>query len=254
VFGKYVLVVWVGNFDGASNAALIGVSAAAPMFFHIVDSLRHERVIEETAPRLPPRRLTRVEVCAATGDLPNADCPQRVATWYLPGVSPIKVSRLHQRLLIDKRTGDAVCEENAHTQWQTVEAWPTDMQRLFREAGMPRRAAPEAPHCDGAQNASHSKLQMRTASDNSGAPQIVSPLRAVTYTARLSHPTPIPLKAEGAHGRGKQFWFADESYLGETQAGESLQWLPPKAGRFTLRVVDAAGRADSRELAVEVVP
>jgi penicillin-binding protein 1C len=254
VFGKYVLVVWVGNFDGASNAALIGVSAAAPMFFHIVDALRHERVIEETAPRLPPRRLTRVEVCAATGDLPNADCPQRVATWYLPGVSPIKVSRLHQRLLIDKRTGEAVCEENAHTQWQTVEAWPTDMQRLFREAGMPRRAAPEAPNCDGASNASHSKPQLRTASDNTSAPQIVSPLRAVTYTARLSHPTPIPLKAEGAHGRGKQFWFADESYLGETQAGESLQWLPPKAGRFTLRVVDAAGRADSRELAVEVVP
>lgn len=258
VFGKYVLVVWVGNFDGASNAALIGVSAAAPMFFHIVDALRQERLVEEIAPRLPPRRLTRVEVCAATGDLPNAECPQRVATWYLPGVSPIKVSKLHQRLLIDKRTGEAVCVENAHTQWQTVEAWPTDMQRLFREAGMPRRAAPAAPNCEGTTNATasatHAKPQMRPAADATGAPQIVSPLRAVTYTARLSHPTPIPLKAEGAHGRGKQFWFADESYLGETQAGESLRWLPPKAGRFTLRVVDAAGRADSRELSVELVP
>ncbi|MBL8514849.1 MAG: penicillin-binding protein 1C, partial [Betaproteobacteria bacterium] len=100
----------------------------------------------------------------------------------------------------------------------------------------------------------HANPNLRAAADTNAAPQIVSPLRAVTYTARLSHPTPIPLKAEGAQGGGKQFWFADESFLGETQAGESLQWLPPKAGRFTLRVVDAAGRADSRELSVDVVP
>src|SRR6185503_1820431 len=39
-FGPYVLVVWVGNFDGSANPAFIGVDAAAPLFFEIVDAVR----------------------------------------------------------------------------------------------------------------------------------------------------------------------------------------------------------------------
>lgn len=242
VFGRYVLVVWVGNFDGSSNPAFIGVSAAAPLFFNIVDALRGEGMAGNEAPRLPPGKLTRVEVCAGSGDLPNADCPQRVATWYLPGKSPIRVSQLHKRVLIDKRTGEAVCDESPTTQWQVIEQWPSDMQRLFRDAGMPRRDAPRVPDCEG-------RKQDRS---NGKEPQIVSPLRAVTYTGRLSKPVPIPLRAEGV--RGKQFWFSNEAFIAEVNSGESLAWNPPKAGRYLLRVVDESGLADSRDLSVELVP
>ena len=40
VFGRHVLVVWVGNFDGSGNPAFVGIKTAAPLFFRIVDSLR----------------------------------------------------------------------------------------------------------------------------------------------------------------------------------------------------------------------
>jgi penicillin-binding protein 1C len=242
VFGRYVLVVWVGNFDGSSNPAFIGVSAAAPLFFNIVDALRTEGMVASEVPQLPPAKLTRVEVCAGSGDLPNADCPQRVSTWYLPGKSPIRISQLHKRVLIDRRTGAAVCEESATTHWQVIEQWPSDMQRLFRDAGMPRRDAPRLPDCGG----------RKTDRGNGKEPQIVSPLRAVTYTTRLSKPVPITLRAEGV--RGKQFWFSNEAFIGEAAAGEAINWQPPKAGRFVLRVVDEAGLADSRDISVEVVP
>ena len=259
VFGRYVLVVWVGNFDGASNPAFIGVSAAAPLFFNIVDGLRNEGVIANDAERLPPPKLTRVEVCVGSGDLPNADCPQRVSTWYVPGKSPIRISQLHKRVLVDRRNNAVVCDENAHTDWRVIEQWPTDMQRLFRDAGMPRRAAPPMPDCPGKNSATPTV-----------APQIVSPLRAVTYTMRLSKPAPILLRAEGAGGAGgavgagsggsighsqsKQFWFSNEAFIGEAKTGESLPWQPPKAGHYLLRVVDEAGLADSRDINVEIVP
>ena len=42
VFGPYVLVVWIGNFDGEGNPAFIGREAAAPLFFEIIDSLRSQ--------------------------------------------------------------------------------------------------------------------------------------------------------------------------------------------------------------------
>ena len=253
VFGRYVLVVWVGNFDGSSNPAFIGVSAAAPLFFNIVDALRNEGAITNDPPRLPPAKLTRVEVCAGSGDLPNADCPQRVATWYQPGKSPIRVSQLHKRVLIDRRSNEAVCAENEHTQWQTIEQWPTDMQRLFRDAGMPRRNAPRLPDCASANGDMRiGTLQKTSPSVPHSEPQIVSPLRAVTYTARLSKPVPISLRAEGV--RGKQFWFSNESFIGESNAGEGLAWNPPTAGRYVLRVVDESGLSDSRDLRVEVIP
>jgi penicillin-binding protein 1C len=241
VLGHYVLVVWLGNFDGAGNPAFTGIAAAAPLFFNMVDALRAQGLIATGAPREPPPQLARIEVCAATGDLPNADCPQRVSTWYLPGTSPIRISQLHQRMLIDKRTRLAVCEPGPHTQWQVVERWPTDMQRLFREASMPRRTPPAAPDCPGT-----------TAASPQGEVQIVSPLRGVTYTLRLSNPVPVSLRAEGA--RGKQYWFANDSFVGESAAGVPLQWQPPKAGRYLLRVVDGGGASDSRELSLEVLP
>ncbi|MHB1896930.1 MAG: hypothetical protein ACYCOY_09820, partial [Metallibacterium sp.] len=43
VFGPYALVVWVGNFDGSSNPALVGGEAAAPLFFNIVHALEATR-------------------------------------------------------------------------------------------------------------------------------------------------------------------------------------------------------------------
>ena len=245
IFGRYVLVVWVGNFDGTSNPALVGISAAAPLFFNIIDALRNEGLAPQDAPRLPPPKLTRVEVCAASGDLPNAECHQRVSTWYMPGKSPIRISNLHRRVLIDRRTGAAVCNEGPDTQWQVLEYWPTDMQRLFRDAGMPRREVPRLPDCDN-------EGRKRTRWDGASEPQIVSPLRAVTYTTRISNPVAISLRAEG--NRGRQFWFSNEAFIGDANAGEVLAWNPPRAGRYVLRVVDEAGRADSRDVAVEVVP
>src|SRR5690606_25596373 len=97
VFGPYVIVVWVGNFDGSSNPAFVGIQAAAPLFFRIVDAIAAaEPRLYEPAFRQPPR-LERVEVCAASGDLPNAECPRTVSTWYIPGVSPIRISDVHRR-------------------------------------------------------------------------------------------------------------------------------------------------------------
>ena len=246
VFGRYVLIVWVGNFDGSGNQSFVGISAAAPLFFNIVDGLRNEGVLAaDTNPRLPPPKLTRVDVCAATGDLPNAHCSTRVASWFMPGKSPIRISNLHRRVLIDQRSGEAVCDEGPNTQWQVIEYWPSDMQKIFRDAGMPRRDGPRLPNC------------ARTdVNSTAGEPQIVSPLKAVTYTTRLSKPAPISLRAESNSGTGrggKLYWFSNDAFLGEATAGESLAWMPPRAGRYVLRVVDEAGRADSRDIAVEMV-
>lgn len=242
VFGHYVLVVWVGNFDGSGNPAFIGVKAAAPLFFAIVDSLRSQQLDPPGPPRLPPRGLARVEVCAASGDLPNEYCPERVSTWFLPGKSPIRPSTLHRAVLIDTRSGQAVCAPNEFTRQEIHEFWPSDMLRLFRAAGMPRREPPRAPDCDG-----------MTVANEADAPQIVSPLRGVTYTVRLSKPAPLALRAERTR-QGQVFWFANQGFVARAESGEAVAWNPAQPGRYVLRAVDDAGASDVRTVDVEFEP
>jgi penicillin-binding protein 1C len=62
----------------------------------------------------------------------------------------------------------------------------------------------------------------------------------------------LQLRADAAMGVKTLYWFADDSLLGRSAPGESLPWLPPRAGAYTLRVVDEHGRVDLRPLSVEV--
>src|SRR6266581_5028852 len=106
VFDHYVLGVWVGNFDGRANPAFVGRTAAAPLLFQIIDSLRSIWP-EPNSPRLPPpgSNLKRVEFCALSGDLPNRFCTQHAEGWFIPGMSPIKTCDVHREVLVDRVTG-----------------------------------------------------------------------------------------------------------------------------------------------------
>jgi len=76
----------------------------------------------------------------------------------------------------------------------------------------------------------------------------------VSYVLRTRQPQPISLRAEGASGVQALYWFADDALIARVAPGEAVAWLPPQARRYTLRVVDDQGRAESRELNVEQAP
>jgi penicillin-binding protein 1C len=244
VFGRHVLVVWIGNFDNSGNPAFVGVQAAAPLLFRIVDALRSQGQDTGEIARAKPANVARVEVCAASGDLPNAECPQTLSTWYIPGKSPIRISNLHRIVYFDA-AGRRVCGPGAGVRQEVYEFWTSDMLQLFREAGMPRRTAPPAPDCAG---------ESATGGDDRDAPRIVSPVRGLVYTLRIGRSVPLSLRADAASGTESMYWFAGSAYLGRAPFGESLAWLPAQPGRYLLRAVDDRGSADTRELVVDWVP
>jgi len=243
VFGRQVLVVWVGNFDGTPNPAFIGVQTAAPLFFQIVDSLRSQGLAPGTSAPQSQLDLSQVAVCAASGELPNEECTERTQTWFIPGKSPIKVSTLHRALWVQTATGRTVCGPGPGVQREVFEHWGNDMLQIFAQAGMPRRVPPATPRCGGS----------RVAAGADDGPQIVSPLRGANYVLRVSHDTRLSLRAN-ARRQGPLYWFADAAFLGSTPAGKDLSWQPPTSGRYTISAVDAGGISDSREIAVEFAP
>src|SRR5207245_10572617 len=130
------------------NPSFIGIDAAAPLFFRIADALNLARPNEPVPSLAQPAGVSKVAVCAESGDLPNVDCPHTVDTWYIPGKSPIKVSQLHRAIAIDTRTGRPGCPPySIGTRFEVFEFWPSDMLKLFRQAGMPRRTPPPLPAC-----------------------------------------------------------------------------------------------------------
>lgn len=243
-FGPYVLVVWVGNFDGSSNPAFVGVEAAAPLFFQIVDALRAAQPQLAEPIRRMPVNLRRVEICLASGDLPNQWCPQRGMTWFIPGKSPIRVSQVHRPVIIDDDTGKPACPPYAgkRTHVEVYEFWPSQLQRVFVQAGIPRRTPPRNDACGDSPI-------------DGEPPAITSPLRGSIYALRLKRPEEgrIAFTANGDASVREMYWFVDDAYVGRSAPGESLFWQPAAAGNYEVRVVDDRGRSDVRPLGVSVV-
>jgi penicillin-binding protein 1C len=248
IFGPYILAVWVGNFDGAGDPSFVGIQTAAPLFFRVVDAVRAQVPSLGEPVRTFPADLSRVDVCAASGDLPNPDCPRTVPTWFIPGRSPIKVSTLHQGIPIDDRTGLRACPPatTGPTHRVVYEMWDSEMLRLFQQAGLPRRSPPAYdPRC----------VDQVQRGPGSAPPQITSPLRGVVYSLRaqrLGEET-ITLRATTGPGVREVYWFVGDGFLGKTPSGGSLAWHPTTSGSFLLRAVDDQGEADSRVVRVDLV-
>jgi penicillin-binding protein 1C len=244
-FGPYVLVVWVGNFDGSGNPAFVGVDAAAPLFFQIVDDVQAEhRNLAEPA-RRAPANLARVEICLASGELPNRWCPQKGLTWFIPGKSPIRVSNVHRPVMIDDATGLAACppymDKRVHQ--EIYEFWSSDLQQVFTEAGIPRRKPPQNPACANA------------GEPDAGGPHIISPLRGSAYAMRLTEVDRkrIAFSATADADARALYWFVDGAYVGQASPDRPLFWQPPAAGSYRVRAVDDRGRGDERPLDVRLV-
>src|SRR6266404_1077316 len=211
IFDHYVLAVWIGNFDGRANGAFVGRTAAAPLFFQIIDSLRANWP-EPDRTLQPPPNLKRVKFCSVSGDLPGAHCKNLVEGWFIPGISPIKTCELHREVLVDVATGLRLATDDGtrEIRRETYEFWPNDLLRLFEHAGVARRSPP--PFLPGTAVVARS----------GDSPRIVSPLP--NSEILFASATAIPLRAKADADVRDIYWFAGKTFLGKCNAAEMLSW------------------------------
>jgi penicillin-binding protein 1C len=258
LFGHYLVAVWVGNFDGSGNSAFVGNSAAAPLLFRIIDQLNatpHGGQATPSARTLRGSRrgdlnVKKILVCAASGDLPNQHCPKTKSTWYIPGVSPIRVSSVHQPVQIDAN-GFRSCHPNNPSNTTTVmEFWPSDFLALFKLAGLPHKQPPAY-----AADCALSDIDQQGSDQQGIAPRIKSPSSGVEYTLRASQgaENKIPLQAAIDAGARTVFWFADDRFIASANGNEIVEWSP-RPGRYIVRAVDDLGHSDTVKVTVRLLP
>ncbi len=239
--GEYVLVVWIGNFNGKSNASFIARKCAAPLLFECFHGLRLPWRAD-----MPPAGVKEVDLCAVSGQLPTPHCQHRRKGWFIPGVSPIAPCDIHREVLLDVDSGLRVATDDGKRvlRHEVFEFWPPDMLALFRAAGVPRRQVPPM-------EPSTAPLRVAQATE---APHIVSPQPRLVYALRANDPTrqAIPLRADTAAGVRTVFWFAGAKFLGSSEPAAALMWNA-SPGEWKLHVLDDHGRSATCDVRVEMV-
>jgi penicillin-binding protein 1C len=246
VFDHYIMAVWVGNADGRGNPEFVGRTCAAPLLFQGIDSLRAEGRVH-LGPHNPPpgANLKRVEFCAVSGQLAGPYCEHRMEGWFIPGISPITSCSVHRQVYLDAATGMRLPgpDPTRDVRTEVYEFWPSELMRLFREAGMPRRRPP--PYLPGS--------RPDGATYQAGnPPRITSPRAGAIYElqAGAAARQELTLQAQTEADVEQVYWFADKQFIGRSAPREPLAWTPAP-GAYCLTAVDDAGRADTEKVNIE---
>ena len=243
VSGPHVLVVWVGNFNGKGNDSFVGRTAAGPLMFSLFDSVSERRgwQVEDLVP-VETLNLKKVQVCRKTGDLYEKHCGSAMASWFIPGVSPIKVSNIYRSIPINKQSGLRACyKQPGITEMKVFEFWPSDFLQIFDQAGisLARPPAYEA-NCDLAEKSNSGQI-----------PVITSPQSTVEYMVSMQskRSRQIPLKAVVDPDVTEVHWFVDQAYVGSSSGGNTLLW-DSHPGYFEVLAVDDSGRSAHKAIRV----
>src|SRR5262249_5517295 len=126
--------VWVGNFDRTPLRNSSGVTGAGPIFHAVMMAAQKQIAGHVNDPGEPlagaPANVVRKQVCALSGMIANAWCPNTIAEWLPSEQSPASCSWHHQS------------DEGLVTVWPPqFRQWAADRHLTTNDArGLPRAA------------------------------------------------------------------------------------------------------------------
>ncbi len=246
IFGDYVLIVWVGNFDGTPNNAFSGARVAAPIYFALADTI----IKYDTARGHPVHNnnflqsdmnIAQIDMCDGVGGIAGPYCPRVVKSYFIPGVSPIDTSSVYRAIPIDNRTGLRACNANPETTHMMVyEFWDSEFLDMFARAGIRRNTPPPyMPNCN-----------LDDIVDDATSPTIVSPADATNIVITDGGTaTQITFQAIAPARNAKIFWFLDDEIIGTTMSGAPMTHTVPM-GEHIVRIATSDGGGSSAKFTV----
>lgn len=246
IFGDYVLVVWVGNFDGTPNNAFSGARTAAPIYFALADTVidyhnSHGTPVINNNFLRDDLNITQIDMCDQVGGIAGPHCPKSVPAYFIPGLSPIDTSPIYRAIAIDNASGHRACTNNPNTTHMAVyEFWDAEFLDMFQRAGIKRNTPPPfMPGCD-----------LDTVSHKNNMPIIVSPAPDTrTVITSDEDMAPISFMALSPNPVTKIFWFIDNQTLGTTKSGETIIHKIP-IGTHTVRIATDDGTGTSIDFSI----
>ena len=239
IFGDFVLIVWVGNFDGTPNNAFSGARTAAPIYFALAREIEKYysslgNPIQNNNFMRDDLNISEIEMCDGVGGLAGKYCPKTVRAYFIPGKSPIETSSVYRAVPIDNKTGLRACTRDPETTHMAIyEFWDPEYLDMFARAGLTRNTPPPfMPGCN-----------LDSIAPTRTPPVILSPIDGTrTVILNDANYENIAFRAVSDMPDVKIFWFVDDNLIGTTISGETLMHNIP-IGDHTVRIMDEMGGA-----------
>ena len=246
IFGDFVLIVWIGNFDGTPNNAFSGARAAAPIYFALADTVvdyyaNTDTPVKNNNFHRDDLNISEIEMCDGVGGIAGEHCPKTVMAYFIPGKSPIDVSSVYRAIPIDNATGRRACYPDPKTTHMAVyEFWDAEYLDLFRRAGITRNTPP--PYME--------KCNLNEIIERNTPPTITSPAdnTRIVITDDRNVAT-VSIGAISENPNGKIFLFIDDASIGSIKSGETITHDIPM-GTHTVRAIDEFGTGTSNNFSV----
>jgi penicillin-binding protein 1C len=142
---QIVTGVWVGNNDNTPMEGVSSSRAAGPIWQNIMERIYNEgyaeRLLGEVIEAFPvPSGMTKVEVCAVSGLLPNEHCPNRVNALFIEGTEPTEYCNIHRVERVNRQSGKlaTACTPPELVEERVYEVYPPEAADWVREQGIPQ--------------------------------------------------------------------------------------------------------------------
>lgn len=232
---RYTVGVWVGHHDGRGVPELIGVQAAAPLFFALFETLGGAPWFER------PLVVREREVCALSGAPAGPACAHKRSELALEN-APSATCALHQRFEIDDATGYRLCSKcraGRARHMETHVAWPPRTAAFFASTGAKEDPIPvHDPAC--------------VAKSGRGGPMIAFPLPDDEFLLRdgvSAELQKIVFRSAAEGGAGRLYWFVDGVLIDSAPAGVAVEWTPV-LGPHRIALVDEEGESAAIEIRI----
>jgi penicillin-binding protein 1C len=223
---QWLVLVWVGHPDFKPMNGLSGYRVGANLastVMHMLHADDLDGLSDLSMP--PPEGYTEARVCGLSGKLAGDLCEPVSTEWFGPGQLPIDLCTVHERLLIDTRTG-SLATADTPTEDMREEVFvrlPGRYADWAARSGM--RAPPQATGVD--RPAAH---RLRVLSPEAGAELFIDP------EAPPGRST-IALTAEVDPPAAEVLWLLDGEPLELVGHPYTLRWtLAPGVHRFQVTV------------------
>lgn len=235
---SYTVAVWVGNFDGTGVSSLNGADIAVPLLFKVFNHIDYNS--QSLWNKMPSSLDTRI-VCTASGLKPGVYCEETTTDYYIPTVSSNTICTHRKRVELSMDSSYTYCNKCLPTTGYISRIYPNlsaEMISYYTLQHIPYAAIP--PHNPVCSYLSYD-----------GHPQITSLLQGKEYLLEKDDNTMIQLSALLQNDATQISWWANQEYIGTTDAGSSLFYMPTHTGGYTFTCTDDKGR--SSEVSIRVV-
>ncbi|PHI19172.1 penicillin-binding protein 1C [Lewinellaceae bacterium SD302] len=227
---NYVVAVWTGNADGEGRKGLVGIKAAAPLFFDIFHQLPDDGP-EWFEP--PYDELRQITTCTLSGLLAGPSCPLD-SSWVAINTERADVCKYHQRIWVDEAEErrvsiDCPVENQRQVSWFSL---PPRLAHYYRKENPGYRSLPEwHSACEGPEVTNERTMQL-IYPHNSG----------VISLSMDENGLPIPVIFQLAHQQPatEVYWHLNGEFIGTTAYFHTKE-IVTSPGRHHLVLTDENG-------------